>query len=109
MAAVKINGLRSKARVLSPESFDPGQVVGHGDYRGVVWSLGPDVGRNSDSRWVVCEDGIVRVLRLAKVDGQLHAIGWSGDSWGQFIPSQYVPLSVGAFADVEPEQLALAA
>jgi hypothetical protein len=84
-----VSGLRSKARVFAPEAWDPGQVVREVLYSGVVWSAGPEQGRGVDSRWVVCEDGVVRVAVLSKEP----ASQGGGLSFLRWLPAQcdYVP------------------
>jgi hypothetical protein len=112
MASARINGLRTKARVFAPEAFDPGQVVEFDGKRGVVWSLGCDVGRSTDSRWVVVEDGGVELLVLYK-DGSgkaqtLRAAGWT--SWARYVPTNAAPFSVAEFAsEFAQEEMELAA
>lgn len=93
VAKLPVSGLRSKARVFEPEAFDPGQVVDEVLYRGVVWSLGPEQGRGIDSRWVVCEDGVVRVAILSKAPAS-EGSALSFLKWG---PAQcdYVPAGGG--------------
>ena len=96
-----VSGLRSKARVFAPEAFDAGQVVEHAMYRGVVWSLGWKVERGLDSRWVVCEDGVVRLLLLAKVDGELSIKEWDHAQW-DYVPAGALPFSVQSWGE-EPQ------
>ncbi len=99
--------LRSKARTLAPEAYDPGQVVREVLYSGVVWSLGPEQGRSTDSRWVACEDGIVRMALLSKTkDGELSFLRWM-PAQCDYVPTGAQPFSVdewdGGPADA-PEQ-----
>lgn len=99
--SVKINGLRTKARVFAPDAFDPGQVVVFAGRSGVVWSLGGEVGRSYDTRWVVLEDGSVNLLTLDKSgsgkDQQLVPFSWT--DWRSYVPANAVPFSVAEFTD----------
>jgi hypothetical protein len=103
VAKVKINGLRTKARVFAPETFDPGQVVEFVGRRGVVWSLGPEVGRTFDSRWVAVEDGGVELLFVDKSSGEAYR-------WGErYVPTNAVAFKVAEFSAESFEQFELAA
>lgn len=108
--SIKITGLRTKARVFAPEAFDAGQVVEWDGKRGVVWSLGPDVGRSTDSRWVVVEDGSVELLVLDKAgsgrEQTLRASNWRG--WSRYVPTNAVAFDMSEF-EAEFEQMELAA
>lgn len=106
-----VAGLRPKARVFAPEAFDPGQVVGDGLFRGVVWSLGPEHGKGKDSRWVVCEDGVIRLAVLdkgpAKEGGLLSFAHWGHAQWDS-VASHAQPFSVEdwvAVGEVEQPEL----
>jgi hypothetical protein len=103
LPAISSSALRSKARALSPEAWDPGQVVDEVLYRGVVWSLGPEIGRGRDSRWVVCEDGVVRVANLSKEsDGSLTFSHWA-HAQNDYVPTGGgQPFSVSSWGG-EPE------
>lgn len=112
MSVTKINGLRTKARVFAPDAFDPGQVVECAGKRGVVWSLGSQVGRSTDSRWVVVEDGSVELLVLNKSGSgnaqKLSASSWGSQQWERYMPANAAPFSVSEFVN-ECDQLELAA
>lgn len=103
-----VSGLRPKARVFAPEAFDPGQVVGDGLFRGVVWSLGPEHGKGRDSRWVVCEDGVIRLAILdkapAKDGGGVSFASWGHAQWDS-VSSAAAAFSVEGWVSVgEVEQ-----
>lgn len=100
-----VSGLRPKARVFAPEAWDPGQVVREELFSGVVWSLGPDVGRSIDSRWVVCEDGVVRVAVLKKNGGEIVGFSHWGHAQWDSVPGSAAPFSVEGWVAVgEAEQ-----
>lgn len=100
MPSGRITGLRTAARTLAPEAFDPGQVVDEVLYRGVVWSPGPEYGKGRDSRWVVCEDGIVRLALLDKAPvkdgGGLSFHRWAPAGF-DYSPSIVRPFSVAGW------------
>jgi hypothetical protein len=106
-SVVKINGLRSKARVFAPEAFDPGQVVEFAGKRGVVWSLGYENGRRIDSRWVVVEDGGIELLMLDK-KGSGKEQELSAYRWGERVEVRNA-VAFKAVAFEAAEQFALAA
>ena len=102
-----VGSFRPKGRVLAPEAFDPGQVIDEVLYRGVVWALGPEQGKGRDSRWVVCEDGVVRLALLAKgpaaEGGQLSFAKWAPAGF-DYVPSGGgQPFDVAAFGAAAPE------
>lgn len=96
--------LRTVERTLNPEPFDPGQPVRVNGCRGSVWSLGPEHGRNRDSRWVVCEDGIVRLLMLSKgKDGALTEAGWLRGM--EYVPSTPVRVKPENSREISPKTI----
>lgn len=98
----KVSGLRSKARALAPEAFDPGQPVEFAGLRGIIWSLAPVPGRGMDAVWVAVEDGSVRKLQLVKepkaAGGGVRAHSWGGGPFGSaYWPANPVPFKVAEF------------
>lgn len=111
-AKLPVKGLRSKARVFAPEPFDPGQPVDFKGERGVVWSLGMEQSRSTDSRWVAMEDGSVQLLVVAKERGGLEPLRWGGSAFGPWAvvwPSNPVPFQLSEYLGEPAEQLELAA
>lgn len=87
-----MTNLRTKARTLNPEAFDPGEPVTFRGHSGVVWSLGPENSARTDSRWIVCTDGIVRLLIFSKGKGSvLTPKLWDNEV---FTPSRPVPFTL---------------
>lgn len=91
---------RTVAQVLAPEAWDAGQVVREVLYSGVVWALGPEHGKGRDSRWVVCEDGVVRLALLdkapAKDGGAVSFSKWAPSGF-DYSPANAQPFSVSSW------------
>jgi len=63
-------------RPYNPKPLDPGQPFTALGLTGVVWSAGPEV----SSRWVLCDDGEVRAVKLTP-KGQPSRILTDHDDW----------------------------
>lgn len=102
-----VSGLRSRARVLAPEAWDGGQVVREVLFSGVVWAAGPEHGKGRDSRWVVCEDGVVRLALLdkepAKDGGGLSFAEWAPGGFDYVPAGGGQPFSVSGWGEESPE------